>query len=71
MSPLQNTHLFLCNFGTVEYYEVIEQYYEATKAWMVLVYASVVRNVGLKFTQCADQIDAQKRHASGILAVHG
>lgn len=37
---------------------------------MVLVYGSVVRNVGLKFTPCAANIDAQKRHASGILAFH-
>lgn len=37
---------------------------------MVPVYGLAVRNVGLKFTQCAAPIDARKRHASGILAFH-
>lgn len=70
-----SSHLWIyspifCNFTTVEQYEIIEVHYKATEAWMGLDYGSVVRNVGLKVTQCAACIDAQKGHVSGILAFH-
>lgn len=65
---MKNTNTLHCNFTGGAIISSNRAALQSKRCGMALDYGSQARNVGLKFSECAAHVDAQKSHVSGILA---